>query len=57
MGLEISESYITTLLSVNNEEWEKEIPGIKEHFARFGNKLPEELNNELSALEERLSKK
>ena len=35
---------------------EAEISGIREHFSRFGDRLPSELNEELDALEERLSK-
>jgi len=31
-----------------------EVPSIKEHFAHFGSHLPEGLNLEVKALEERL---
>ncbi len=54
-GLKILEQDLETLLSVNKEEWMNEIPGIKEHFSRFGDRLPEELSEELKALEKRLS--
>jgi len=53
-GLKISESDLNELLSVKNNEWKNEIPGIREHFARFGDRLPDELKEELSALEKRL---
>ena len=42
------------LLSVDIEGWLAELPSIKEHFARFGTHLPEGLNAEVKALEERL---
>ncbi len=53
-GLEISKDKLEQLLSVNMEEWLAEVPSIKEHFAKFGTHLPEGLNDELKALEERL---
>jgi len=43
------------LLSVNKEEWKKEIEGIREHYKKFGDRLPAELKKELNALEKRLS--
>ena len=42
------------LLEVDAEGWKKELPLIKEHFAKFGSKLPKELEQELAALAERL---
>ncbi|OGV34072.1 MAG: phosphoenolpyruvate carboxykinase [Lentisphaerae bacterium GWF2_45_14] len=42
------------LLEVDAEGWKKELPLIKEHFAKFGSKLPKELEQELTALAERL---
>ncbi len=54
-GLDIDPEDLELLLSVNREEWKSEIPGIREHFSRFGDRLPAELKDELSSLEERLS--
>ena len=34
----------------------REVEGIKEHYKKFGDKLPKELSAELAALEERLNK-
>lgn len=53
-GLNIKDEEVEELLSINKEEWINEIPGIKEHYATFGNKIPPELNKELDDLEKRL---
>jgi phosphoenolpyruvate carboxykinase (GTP) len=53
-GLDISRDKLAQLLSVNVDEWLAEVPSIKDHFAKFGSHLPEGLNAELKALEERL---
>ena len=37
------------------EEWSGQLPQLHEHFAQFGDKLPEELERQLNALEERLT--
>jgi phosphoenolpyruvate carboxykinase (GTP) len=44
------------LLTVDKKDWLNEVEGIKEHFAKFGDKLPKILNDELAALEARLKK-
>ena len=53
-GLTLAESQIDDVLRVDNGEWKAEISGIREHFSRFGSRLPFELNEELAALEKRL---
>jgi phosphoenolpyruvate carboxykinase (GTP) len=53
-GLEISREEVEELLHVDPEEWKPEIEPIREFFAKFGDKLPEELTRQLDALEERL---
>jgi phosphoenolpyruvate carboxykinase (GTP) len=53
-GLDIKASQVEELLSVDIDGWLAEVPLIKEHFARFGTHLPEGLNREVNALEERL---
>jgi GTP-dependent phosphoenolpyruvate carboxykinase len=40
---------------VDVEGWLAEVPLIKEHFAKFGNHLPEGLNTEVKELEKRLT--
>ena len=53
-GLDVPAEDMQELLSVNPEDWKAELPGIKEHLAKFGDKLPAELTAELEALEKRL---
>jgi phosphoenolpyruvate carboxykinase (GTP) len=53
-GMEIKTAQVDELLSVDIDGWLAEVPSIKEHFARFGNHLPEGLNAEVKSLEERL---
>jgi phosphoenolpyruvate carboxykinase (GTP) len=42
------------LLAVDPEEWRGQLPRLREHFATFGDKLPDELAEQLQALERRL---
>ena len=42
------------LLEVDAEGWAAQLPQMKEHYAKFGDKLPQELRAELEALEQRL---
>ncbi|MCK4422756.1 MAG: phosphoenolpyruvate carboxykinase (GTP), partial [Candidatus Omnitrophica bacterium] len=53
-GLDVSAEDMQELLSVNKEEWLKEAAAVREYYAKFGDKLPQELNQELDALEQRL---
>src|ERR1700731_4415371 len=53
-GLNIKSDDIDQLLSVDIEGWLAEVPLIKEHFAKFGSHLPEELTAEVKELEKRL---
>jgi phosphoenolpyruvate carboxykinase (GTP) len=53
-GLDMSAADVEALLSVDIEGWLAEVPLIKEHFAQFGSHLPEGLNTEVKALEQRL---
>ena len=54
-GLAMPPDELELLLSVNTEEWKKELPGIREHFDRFEDRLPGELNDELQGLADRLN--
>lgn len=54
-GLDISEADLDELLKVDKEVWLDEVAQIKELYAGF-DRLPEELANQLKALEERLNK-
>ncbi len=53
-GLQIPAADVAKLLSVDVEGWLAEVPSIKEHFAKFGDRLPQGLNVEVKALEDRL---
>jgi phosphoenolpyruvate carboxykinase (GTP) len=55
-GLDIAEARLDQLLSIDAELVKAELPAQHQHLARFGDDLPQELHDELSALEERLRK-
>jgi phosphoenolpyruvate carboxykinase (GTP) len=54
-GLDMPAANVAELLSVDLDGWLAELPLIKEHFAHFGSHLPEGLNAEVKALEQRLN--
>ena len=54
-GCGVDEETLKGLLNVDTETWKKETEGIKEFYKKFGDRLPKELNDELSALESRLN--
>ncbi|HEX5631996.1 MAG TPA: phosphoenolpyruvate carboxykinase domain-containing protein, partial [Gemmatimonadales bacterium] len=54
-GLKLPETAMAELLKVDVERWSGEVPVIRQHFAKFGARLPKGLADELSALEQRLS--
>ena len=53
-GIEDTKESLAELLSVDTAKWKEEVEGIKEHYAKFGDKMPQALKDELAALEERL---
>jgi phosphoenolpyruvate carboxykinase (GTP) len=53
-GLDIHTADLDAALAVNAEEWKRELPGIREYFAEFGDRLPPRLVEQLDALESRL---
>jgi phosphoenolpyruvate carboxykinase (GTP) len=53
-GLDLSAADIAKLLSVDVEGWIAEVPLIRDHFARFGDRLPDGLKREVAELEDRL---
>jgi phosphoenolpyruvate carboxykinase (GTP) len=53
-GLDIKSARVKELLSIDLEGWTAEVPLINQHFAQFGSHLPEALNLEVAALEQRL---
>jgi phosphoenolpyruvate carboxykinase (GTP) len=50
----VCEAKMEKLLEVNVDEWKAEVALIDEHYASFGNHLPEELATELDGLKQRL---
>jgi len=54
-GLDLPASNLAKLLSVDIEGWLAEVPLIREHFAKFGDRLPQGLQDEVTELEQRLT--
>jgi phosphoenolpyruvate carboxykinase (GTP) len=54
-GLELDDVKLQQLLEVDEDEWREELPLIEAHFAAIGERLPQELQDELAALEKRLA--
>lgn len=50
-GLEIDDKDLDAILSVDTTGWKAAVPQIRDHFARFGDKLPDELNKAVDELE------
>ncbi len=55
-GLRISNENLDKILSINKEEWFKEVQEMREYYKIFGNRLPNQLVEELNKIEERLKK-
>jgi phosphoenolpyruvate carboxykinase (GTP) len=53
-GLEIAQDALAELLRVDPEEWRAQLPQFHEHYAQFGDRLPDALRAQLEALEQRL---
>jgi len=53
-GLDIADADLAALLDVDPAAWAREVPQLEEHYARFGDRLPAELERQLGALRERL---
>jgi phosphoenolpyruvate carboxykinase (GTP) len=54
-GIKVSREDVVELLKVDKNLWKAEVELIKEHYARFGNKIPAALNKELATLESNLA--
>ena len=50
-GLDINQADLDTLLAVDTEGWKGAVSQIREHFDRFGDRLPAELNAAVDQLE------
>jgi phosphoenolpyruvate carboxykinase (GTP) len=53
-GLELSEDAMAQLLEVDPAAWKQQLPQMHEHYARFGDRLPSEMREQLEQLEQRL---
>ena len=52
--LDLDSDDLKALLALDRDGWLEEIPLIREHYARFGDRMPQALLDELDQLEERL---
>ena len=52
--LDVADATMARLLEVDIDGWLEQLPQVQEHFATFGSKLPNELGEQLQALESRL---
>ena len=55
-GLDITVETVAGLLNVDKDLWKEETKGIHEFYAKFGDKLPQALKDELATLEANLEK-
>jgi phosphoenolpyruvate carboxykinase (GTP) len=53
-GVDVSKEDMEELLRVDNDEWRAEIPLIREHYAQFEGRIPDELTRTVDTLEQRL---
>jgi phosphoenolpyruvate carboxykinase (GTP) len=53
-GLDVDEATMAALLAVDTAAWKRELEQIRAHYARFGDRLPAALREELEALARRL---
>jgi phosphoenolpyruvate carboxykinase (GTP) len=54
-GLDVSDEDLEEILSVDVDGWRAAIPQIEQHYAQFGDHLPDQLRDELASLEKRLA--
>jgi phosphoenolpyruvate carboxykinase (GTP) len=53
-GLDVSRDQMEELLRVDQEGWRAEVPLIQEYYAKFGDRLPQALADQVEALGTRL---
>jgi phosphoenolpyruvate carboxykinase (GTP) len=53
-GLDLPAEKLAKLLSVDIDGWLEEVPRIREHFAKFGDRLPYQMRENVDALQQRL---
>ena len=55
-GVDVSADDMAELLNVDVDEWRLEVPGIREYYAKFAERLPGALHAQVDQLETRLNK-
>ena len=53
-GLKVADADMAELTRADAEAWTRELPAIRAHYEKFGDRLPQGLRDELAALEKRL---
>jgi phosphoenolpyruvate carboxykinase (GTP) len=53
-GLNVTEDDMLELRSVHPDDLREQIPQMKQHFAQFGDRLPDQIRRQMDALEEQL---
>ena len=53
-GLNVTPADMEELLTVHEDEWRREVPHIRDHFAQFNERLPTKLAAFVDDLEARL---
>jgi phosphoenolpyruvate carboxykinase (GTP) len=53
-GLDIKKETMEKLLKVDKEDWRREVIMIEEFYAKFGDKIPQDLRNHLTELKKKL---
>jgi phosphoenolpyruvate carboxykinase (GTP) len=53
-GLDLSPEALEELVGFDPDAWAAQLPQVREHFAKFGERLPEELRGQLTRLEEQV---
>ena len=55
-GLSITETARKKLFDINTQDWKKEIADIEEFYAKFGDRIPRELHDQLAILKKKLDR-
>jgi phosphoenolpyruvate carboxykinase (GTP) len=53
-GIDVDDATMQELVSVSKDDWKKEVEGVGEFFAKFGDRLPAEMERQRNALAKRL---
>jgi phosphoenolpyruvate carboxykinase (GTP) len=53
-GIDVTSGDMEELLSVDMDDWRAEVPLIREYYAKFGDRLPPALAEQVDTLEKRL---